>query len=76
MVGLLIRRSKAEIRTPYYGNKEEYMRKEENCNSLLFQPLPYFEDAVSLCEYLPQSKYLDLDVSLSTRVTPPLSRPS
>ena len=32
MVGLLIRRSKVEIRILYYGDKEEHMRKEENCN--------------------------------------------
>ena len=33
MVHLLILRSKAEVRMAYYGNKEEEMIKEENCNS-------------------------------------------
>ena len=32
MISLLIRRSKAEIRTSYYRDKEEDTRKEENCN--------------------------------------------
>ena len=29
---LLMQRSKAEVRSTYYGDKKEYMRKEENCN--------------------------------------------
>ena len=32
MVGLLVRRSKAEVGKLYYRDKEEHMRKEENCN--------------------------------------------
>ena len=31
-MGLLMRRSKAEVRVLYYRDKEEHMRKEENCN--------------------------------------------
>ena len=32
-MGLLMRRSKAEVRVSYYRDKEEYVRKEENCNT-------------------------------------------
>ena len=35
MVGLLIRRSKREVRTMYYGDKEKDMGKERNHNSIL-----------------------------------------
>ena len=28
-----MQRSKVEVRTSYYRDKEEHMRKEENCNS-------------------------------------------
>ena len=31
-MGLLIQRSKAEVRILYHRDKEEHMRKEENCN--------------------------------------------
>ena len=33
MVDLFLQRSKAEVRISYYRDKEEHMRKEENCNT-------------------------------------------
>ena len=36
MISLLIEESKVEIEILYFGNKEEYMREEENYNIIPF----------------------------------------